>query len=103
MKLSPAENVAVHAILRYAQAVRQPETEETGGHQPSADPNVAAFNLVQQIIESGEAEGKNPLAVVLGRRGGLKGGKARASKMSANERSMSASKAAIARWASAKS
>ncbi len=42
--------------------------------KPSVDPNVAAFNVVQQIIESGEAEGKDPLAVTLGRLGGLKGG-----------------------------
>jgi hypothetical protein len=37
---------------------------------------------------------KDPLAVELGRRGGLKGGKARAAKMTAEERSESACKAA---------
>ncbi len=35
----------------------------------------------------------------LGRRGGLKGGKARAAKMTPEERSESARKAAKARWA----
>jgi hypothetical protein len=43
-------------------------------------------------------EDKNPAAVELGRRGGLKGGKARAKKLSAEERSASARKAAAARW-----
>jgi hypothetical protein len=43
-------------------------------------------------------EGKDPAAVALGRRGGLKGGKARAEKLSAEERSEAAKKAADARW-----
>lgn len=42
--------------------------------------------------------GKNPAAVALGRRGGLKGGKARAAKMTKKQRSESAKKAARARW-----
>lgn len=42
---------------------------------------------------------KNPHAVALGRRGGLKGGKARAASMSAEERSHIARLAAQARWA----
>ena len=44
------------------------------------------------------SEGKDPLAVELGRRGGLKGGKARAAKMTKKQRSESAKKAARARW-----
>ena len=44
-------------------------------------------------------EEKNPAAVELGRRGGLKGGKARAAKITPEERSESARKAAKARWA----
>ncbi len=44
------------------------------------------------------SEEKNPAAVELGRRGGLKGGKARAEKMTAEQRSESARKAAKARW-----
>jgi hypothetical protein len=39
------------------------------------------------------------LARILGRRGGLKGGKARAAKMTPEERSESARKAVKARWA----
>jgi hypothetical protein len=43
-------------------------------------------------------DGKNPAAVALGRLGGLKGGKARALTLSAEERSEIARKAAAARW-----
>ena len=45
-----------------------------------------------------EDTGKNPAAVALGRLGGLKGGKARAKKMTKKQRSEAASKAAKARW-----
>ncbi len=41
---------------------------------------------------------KNPAAVALGRLGGLKGGKARAKKLTAKQRSEIAKKAAQARW-----
>ena len=43
--------------------------------------------------------GKDPAAVALGRKGGLKGGKARAAKLSPKERQEAARKAARARWA----
>ena len=66
------------------------------------DPNELAKQLVDEA--TGEQprynrdEGKDPAAVALGRRGGLKGGKARAAKMSAEARSEAARKAAQARW-----
>jgi hypothetical protein len=41
---------------------------------------------------------KDPFAVELGRRGGLKGGKARALKLSAQKRKAIAKKAAEVRW-----
>jgi hypothetical protein len=41
---------------------------------------------------------KNPAAVELGRRGGLKGGKARAANLTKEERVEAARKAAQARW-----
>ena len=44
-------------------------------------------------------EGKNPAAVALGRLGGVKGGNARAAKLSAAKRKAIAKKAAAARWA----
>jgi hypothetical protein len=55
-------------------------------------------------IATGQAEdrdpdaGKDPAAVSLGRRGGLKGGKARAAKMSPEQRAQIARQAAEARW-----
>lgn len=45
-----------------------------------------------------EPSTKNPAAVALGRLGGLKGGKARAEKLSAKKRKDIAKKAAQARW-----
>jgi hypothetical protein len=45
-------------------------------------------------------DGKNPAAVELGRKGGLKGGKARAARMTAEERSEAARRAARKRWGS---
>ena len=42
--------------------------------------------------------GKDPAAVALGRKGGLKGGKARAAKLSDRRRSEIAQKAAAKRW-----
>jgi hypothetical protein len=71
--------------------------------QKLPDPNVTAFSIVQAI--AGEpapevpADGKDPAAVALGRKGGLKGGKARAAKMTKAQRIASAKKAAAARWA----
>ncbi|MGA2526354.1 MAG: histone H1 [Smithellaceae bacterium] len=45
-----------------------------------------------------EPETKNPHAVALGRLGGLKGGKARADKLTPSQRRRIAIKAAHARW-----
>jgi hypothetical protein len=56
-----------------------------------------ALRVVEEAI-GGQLK-KNPAAVALGRRGGFKGGKARASKLTAEERKAIAQKAAKARWA----
>ena len=45
-----------------------------------------------------EEQWKDPAAVSLGRRGGLRGGKARAEKLSSDERTVIAKKAAMTRW-----
>lgn len=66
------------------------------------DVNEIAHSLVERIAAGDipqTEDGKNPLAVALGRMGGLKGGKARAARLSANERRESAKHAAMARWA----
>lgn len=51
-----------------------------------------------EVEDKPEDEGKNPAAVALGRLGGKKGGKARAEKLTAEERRAIARKAAAARW-----
>ena len=66
------------------------------------DENQTAYDAVQRVIElsegaAGRAE-KNPAAVALGRKGGLKGGRARAAKLSKEQLSASARNAARARW-----
>jgi hypothetical protein len=67
------------------------------------DPNALGKQLVDEATGEAEPynadEGKDPAAVALGRKGGLKGGKARAARMTAKERSEAARKAAAARWA----
>ena len=64
------------------------------------DINQRAKSIVD--IATGEinesVSGKNPAAVALGRLGGLKGGKARAEKLSSKKRSEIAKKAAAKRW-----
>jgi hypothetical protein len=68
------------------------------------DVNQLAKAIVDQATSEAAPEpettndGKNPAAVALGRLGGLKGGKARAAKLSKAKRSAIAKKAAAARW-----
>ena len=64
------------------------------------DVNQRAREIVDEAIGDApqEDDSKNPAAVALGRQGGLKGGKARAAKLTKEQRSESAKKAARARW-----
>jgi hypothetical protein len=70
----------------------------------SRDVNELAKQLVDEA--TGDAPkfdpdaGKDPAAVALGRKGGLRGGKARAEKMTPEQRSDAARRAAQARWSS---
>jgi hypothetical protein len=73
--------------------------QSSKGRKPKADPVTAAHDVLQHVIGLSEPPvEKNPAAVALGRLGGLKGGKARAEKLSARKRSEIAKKAAQARW-----
>ena len=54
--------------------------------------------IAARIVEESTKSGKNPAAVMLGRLGGLKGGKARAAALSAKKRKEIARKAAAKRW-----
>jgi hypothetical protein len=69
------------------------------------DFNSLAFQVVAELTgtaePSPEEEPKDPLraaAAELGRRGGLKGGKARAEKLTPERRAEIARKASLARW-----
>jgi len=65
------------------------------------DLNVLAKTIVEIATEGEPAEepsDKNPHAVALGRLGGKKGGKARAEKLTPEQRSEISRKAAKARW-----
>jgi hypothetical protein len=66
------------------------------------DPNQLAKMIADMAYGEAEPEperpAKNPAAVALGKLGGAKGGKARAAKLSPEQRSEIAKKAAAARW-----
>lgn len=65
------------------------------------DENQIAASILDQITQSAKNNPtKNPAAVALGRLGGLKGGKARAKRLSARKRKEIAKKAANTRWKS---
>jgi hypothetical protein len=81
----------------------------------SSDPIKSAKRVLDEIIakhdpesltieqlQAAQADGKNLAAVSLGRRGGLKGGKARAKKLTAKQRTEIARIAASARWKKSK-
>ena len=68
------------------------------GRKPR-DVNQLARSVIAHIEEIAEEHpGKNPAAVALGRKGGLKGGRARMDSLTAEERRKLALKAAKARW-----
>lgn len=69
----------------------------------SRDVNVLASQIVEEatgepIKQSPEDTQKNPAAVALGHLGGLKGGRARAEKLTPEQRKAIAQKAARSRW-----
>jgi len=79
--------------LCYAQAMKK-----TKGPR---DISQLAASIVAEATGEKKAEEmpqKNPAAVALGRLGGLKGGKARAKKLTAKRRKEIAERAAQARW-----
>jgi len=73
------------------------------------DPASFAFGIMQRVVEATkdkpnepkpaqDQSGKDPAAVALGRKGGLKEGSARAKKLGKKKLSEAARKAALARW-----
>lgn len=69
--------------------------------KPEPDINQIAFRIVKNSTgepDLSDDEARKALAQALGRLGGLKGGPARAAKLTKAQRRESASKAARARW-----
>lgn len=63
------------------------------------DLNSLAARIVKESTDpDARDDGKNPAAVERGRKGGQRGGKVRAERMTAEERSEAARRAARARW-----
>lgn len=88
---------------------KQPKKPAKATSKPTKTPKVRSDvnTLAARIVAeaTGEAPktpdpdaGKDPAAVSLGRKGGLKGGKARAAKMTKKEKTAAAKKAAAVRW-----
>lgn len=76
---------------------------ERSSKKKTRDLNKLAAEIVSEATNGEKPEPKperkkNAAAVELGRRGGLKGGKARAEKLTPEQRSEIAKKAAQARW-----
>lgn len=71
------------------------------------DLNSLAASIVGDATDEDKPEPavdtRDPAAVALGRRGGLKGGKARAAKLTPDQRSEAARRAAQKRWGKGKS
>jgi hypothetical protein len=78
--------------------------ERSSKPRRSRDLNQLAASIVGEAVSDKPIaptdDGKDPHAVALGRKGGQKGGKARAAKLTPEQRSEIAKKAAAARWAS---
>lgn len=73
--------------------------------KPKTDANQLAKGIVDRATKRAPADieefrEKDPAAVSLGRRGGLKGGKARAKALTAEQRADIARRAALSRWKS---
>lgn len=86
-----------------------PKRSSKPAKRPPKDKNQAAKKLVDELSRRSEedredelpdlsAEERSLAAAILGRRGGLKGGPARAAKLSARRRKQIARKAARTRW-----
>lgn len=76
---------------------------ERSRRRKAGDLNVLASRIVNEATQEEKTSEepkpeKNPAAVELGRKGGLKGGKARAEKLTPEQRREIARKAAAARW-----
>lgn len=72
--------------------------QTTGEETPTLFKNAKRKNTTADIQKQNGIKPRNAAAVALGRLGGLKGGRARAQKLSKEERVKIAKKAALSRW-----
>jgi hypothetical protein len=79
-------------------SLRKRKSADTQGTEQTDAPAAEELPIADQSRDE-----KNPAAVALGRLGGKKGGKARAEKLTPEQRSEIAKKAADARWRKRKS
>jgi hypothetical protein len=73
-------------------------SKKPAGDSTPATPDLPPAAEQPAALAEPASEGKNPAAVALGRLGGLKGGKARAARLTKEQRREIAKKAAAARW-----
>lgn len=73
---------------------KKPKRPKDGNELAKLIVDLATGEATEQV----EGKGKDPAAVELGRKGGLKGGKARAAKLTPEQRKEIAKKAAAKRW-----
>lgn len=92
-KKSADINILAASIIQ----TKEQQNNECSLDEQSSDVNIIATSIVKEATGEPLPE-KNPAAVALGRLGGLKGGKARAEKLSAKKRKAIAIKAAKTRW-----
>lgn len=71
---------------------------ERSSRRKNLDADQLAADIVASATGQPRKRRKDPAAVALGRKGGLKGGRARADSLSPEERSEIAKRAAAARW-----
>ena len=77
----------------------RPVAHTIGEHQIDEDLQAKSAHSTDDDAPEEKPDERNPAAVELGRLGGKKGGRARADKLTPEERSEIAKKAAAARWA----
>lgn len=92
------ENKALARLQDVAMLEEKEQRERAKSTAMAAPVPVVSAPLTAGAAPIVADEEKDPIAVELGRRGGLKGGRARAEAMSPEERTDAASKAAKARW-----
>jgi hypothetical protein len=103
---SQPDETALPKVVSYIEGMPKPSTKKQS-RKRITDESQFAKAVIDIIIEETEAEPKvtppkNLVAVAAGRLGGLKGGKARAAKLTPKKRKAIAKKAAQARWSKEK-